>query len=42
MPIWFELIVMLLAAYAIGVALGWLLWGREIGRRADDERKEEE
>ena len=28
MPIWMELLVLLLIAYAIGIALGWMLWGR--------------
>ncbi|GAA4644413.1 hypothetical protein GCM10023115_23730 [Pontixanthobacter gangjinensis] len=28
MPIWFELMVLLLAAYAIGLIMGWLIWGR--------------
>ena len=28
MPIWTELIILLLLTYAIGLAIGWLLWGR--------------
>ena len=28
MPIWFELAAMMLAAYAMGLLLGWLIWGR--------------
>lgn len=28
MPIWLELLVLALLAYAVGLALGWLLWGR--------------
>ena len=28
MPIWFELIVLALVAYVIGIAIGWALWGR--------------
>lgn len=27
MAIWFELMVMLLATYFIGLGLGWLIWG---------------
>lgn len=27
MPIWFELLILLLVTYAIGVGIGWLLWG---------------
>ena len=30
MPIWFELVFLSLMAYAIGLGLGWLFWGREI------------
>ncbi len=29
MPIWLELLILMLLAYAIGLGLGWLLWGRE-------------
>lgn len=29
MPIWFELIVLLLATYAVGFGIGWAIWGRE-------------
>ncbi|WP_284126089.1 hypothetical protein [Parerythrobacter aestuarii] len=28
MPIWFELITLLLFTYMIGLGLGWLLWAR--------------
>lgn len=28
MPMWFELTVMLLATYVVGLGLGWLVWGR--------------
>lgn len=28
MAMWFELMVMLLAAYTTGLGLGWLIWGR--------------
>lgn len=28
MPIWFELLVLALIAYAAGIAVGWALWGR--------------
>lgn len=27
MPIWLELLVLLLIAYGVGLAIGWLLWG---------------
>jgi len=26
MPIWFELMILLLITYAFGLALGWLMW----------------
>lgn len=29
MPIWLELLVLLLIAYALGLGLGWALWGRD-------------
>ncbi len=29
MPIWLELLVLLLLAYALGIGLGWVIWGRE-------------
>jgi hypothetical protein len=28
MPIWIELIVLALVAYAVGVAIGWAIWTR--------------
>ena len=28
MPIWSEVLVLSLAAYAVGLAIGWALWGR--------------
>ncbi len=28
MAMWFELTVMLLATYAVGLGIGWLFWGR--------------
>ena len=33
MPIWFELIVLALAAYALGLGFGWLAWGDVTGTR---------
>lgn len=29
MPIWMEVLVLMLFAYAIGLGLGWALWGRD-------------
>ena len=28
MPVWAELVAMMLLAYAAGIAIGWGLWGR--------------
>jgi hypothetical protein len=28
MPIWFELLVLALIAYVLGLAIGWAVWGR--------------
>ena len=30
MPIWIELVILLLFTYAIGLGIGWLLWGRSV------------
>jgi len=36
MPIWMELAVLMLVAYAAGLALGWAIWGRvQTGRDED-------
>ena len=32
MPIWMELLVLMLVAYAIGLGIGWALWGRNEGK----------
>lgn len=29
MPIWMEVMVLMLLAYAIGLGLGWAIWGRD-------------
>lgn len=29
MPIWLELLVLLLVAYAVGIGVGWTIWGRQ-------------
>ncbi len=29
MPIWLELLVLMLLAYGIGLVIGWAIWGRE-------------
>ncbi len=37
MPIWFELLILLLITYTVGLALGWLLWA---ARTTEDEGAE--
>lgn len=29
MPIWMEVLVLMLFAYAVGIGLGWAIWGRK-------------
>ena len=29
MPIWMEIFVLMLLAYAVGLGIGWAIWGRE-------------
>jgi hypothetical protein len=36
MPIWMELLVLMLVAYAAGLALGWAIWGRDTTGRDED------
>ena len=36
MPIWMELLVLMLVAYAIGLGIGWALWGRNAGETRID------
>ena len=38
MPIWFEVVAMMLVAYAAGLMIGWSIWGRSVER---DEVEEE-
>ena len=33
MPIWLELLMLSLVAYAAGLAIGWTLWGRGSGEK---------
>ena len=30
MPIWFEVIALMLVAYLAGLTIGWALWGRSV------------
>lgn len=29
MPIWMEVLVLMLLAYAVGLGIGWAIWGRD-------------
>jgi hypothetical protein len=35
MPIWMELVVLMLVAYGAGLAVGWGIWGRG-AKESDD------
>ncbi len=28
MPLWLEMLVLMLLTYAMGLGIGWMLWGR--------------
>jgi hypothetical protein len=30
MPLWLEMLVMLLLTYGLGLAIGWVIWKREV------------
>ena len=36
MPIWIELLVLMLVAYAAGLAIGWALWADKSGEEHTD------
>lgn len=38
MPVWAELVAIMLAAYGAGFAIGWRLWGRAEETRQEDKR----
>jgi hypothetical protein len=40
MPIWLELLALMLMAYAAGLALGWAIWGR-VGSKANETESRE-
>ena len=33
MPLWLEILLLMLLTYALGVAIGWVIWGRNTGGR---------
>ena len=33
MPLWLEFTGLMLLTYAVGLALGWVIWGRNTGGR---------
>ncbi|QZD94874.1 hypothetical protein [Qipengyuania gelatinilytica] len=42
MPIWFEVIALMLVAYLIGLTIGWALWSRAPAPPADEDFVQEE
>ena len=40
MPIWFEVIALMLVAYGLGLTIGWALWGRAVTTPTDDKKDE--
>ena len=38
MPIWLELLVLLLLAYAAGMGIGWAIWGRAPAPAREDKQ----
>jgi hypothetical protein len=36
MPIWIELLVLMLVAYAAGLTIGWAIWGRTMREPGSD------
>lgn len=35
MPIWLELLVLLMVTYVVGMGIGWAIWGRAAQDGAD-------
>ena len=33
MPLWLEILLLMLLTYAAGLVLGWMVWGRNTGGR---------
>ncbi|MBX7533260.1 hypothetical protein K3165_10030 [Qipengyuania sp. 1XM1-15A] len=42
MPIWFEVIALMLVAYLIGLTIGWALWSRAPAPHPDENLVQEE
>lgn len=40
MPIWFEVITLMLIAYLLGLTIGWALWSRHLTDDSDDTKEE--
>lgn len=41
MPIYFELLVMMVLTYALGIGIGWAIWGKAPTEQADDKGETE-
>lgn len=42
MAIWAEILVLALVTYAIGIGIGWALWGRQIDESVMEQEGPEE
>lgn len=40
MPIWFEIVSLMLVVYLAGLTIGWVLWGRAQPVDSDDAKEE--
>lgn len=40
MPIWFEVMSLMLVAYLLGLTIGWALWGRDAMADTDYDKEE--
>ncbi|WP_269800166.1 hypothetical protein [Qipengyuania seohaensis] len=41
MPIWLETTALMLAAYGLGLAIGWVIWGRAPDPSVTEQSQEE-
>lgn len=41
MPIWFEIVALMLACYTLGIGIGWAIWGRDTAHNASTPEPEE-
>ena len=41
MPVWLELLVLLMLTYAVGIGIGWAIWGRTLDDAGSTIEKED-